>query len=71
MSLSGTGLIDLVHELAEQLAVLRLIDGLQVRAQDLDAVFIEDAGIGQLYDQVQAGLTAQGTQHGIPDAPCR
>ena len=58
-------LLDLLHQVTEELTVFGLVDGFQVGSQDLDAVFLQDAGIGQFDDEIESGLSAQGTEHGI------
>ena len=56
---------DLLHALLEQLAVLGLADGLQTRADDLDAVALQDAPLGGGHGEVERGLAAQGGQDGL------
>ena len=53
------------HALVEQLTVLAALDGFKVATDHLDAVFLQDAGFGQLNRRVQAGLPAQGGQQRI------
>ena len=56
---------DLLHQLAEQLPVLGTVDGQKVRSQDLHPVFVQDAVLMQLHDQVQPGLSSKGAQDRI------
>ena len=51
---------ELVHGLAELLAVLAALDGRQVAADHLDAVLVEHARLGELNGRVEARLAAQG-----------
>ena len=53
------------HALVEQLAVLAAVDGFKVATDHLDAVFLKNAGFGQLNRGVQTGLPAQGGQKRI------
>ena len=53
---------DLGHRLAEQLAVLGLVDRLGPRADHLDAVFVEHAGAMQAERGVERRLAAHGRQ---------
>ncbi len=61
----GHRLADLQHPGLEQLAVFGHLDGLERRAQQLDAVLREHAGLGQLDRQVEPGLAAQGRQQRV------
>ena len=53
---------DLGHRLAEQLAVLGLVDHLGAGADHLDTVFVEHAGAMQAERGVERGLPAHGRQ---------
>ena len=53
---------DLDHALLEELAVLALVDRVGLRADHLDAVFLEDARLVQLHRKIERGLAAQGRQ---------
>ena len=53
------------HELLEDLAVFALVDRLEVRADQLDVVLLEDAVVVQLDRRVQRGLAAEGRQDRI------
>ena len=55
----GVRLADPVEQVAERLAVLGHVDGLEGRAQELDGVALEDAGPGQRRGQVERGLAAE------------
>ena len=56
---------DGAHRLAEQLAVLRLVDGVGVGADHLDAEFVEDAHLLQRQGGVEGRLPAHGRQQGV------
>ena len=58
-------LADLLHGVLEQLAILGLVDGLHVGADQLDAVGLQKALLVQLHGQGQAGLAAQPRQHAV------
>ncbi len=53
------------HEVLEELAVFALADGIDLRADELDAVLLEDARVVQGDRRVQRGLAAQRRQHRI------
>jgi hypothetical protein len=53
------------HELLEDLAVFALVDRLEVRADELDAVLLEDAVVVQVDRRVERGLSAEGRQDGV------
>ena len=57
-----TGLDD---EVLEELAVLPLLDGLEVGPDELDVVLFQDAVLVQLDRRVEGGLTAEGRQDRI------
>ncbi len=59
------GLMQLLHRLLEQFAVLGAVDGLRLAGQQADAGAVEVAGAGQLHGEVQAHLTAQVGQHRV------
>ncbi len=56
---------DLLHRLAELEAILGDLDGVDLRADQLDAVLVEDAGLGQIDGEVQRGLPADGGQQRV------
>ncbi len=56
---------DLVHRLFEQLAVLADPDGVDIRADHLDAELFEDSLLEQLHREVQSCLAANCRQHGV------
>ncbi len=47
------------------MAVLAALDGIDLHADDLDAVLLEHARLGQLRREVQPGLAAQVRQQGV------
>ena len=59
------GLADLLHGVFEHLAVLRLVDGLPVGAQQLDVVGGQEALLIQLHGEGQTGLSAQGGKEAV------
>ena len=59
--LSATG----DHQLLEDLPIFALVDGLEVGANQLDVVFLQDAVLVQFDRRVESGLAAQGWQDGI------
>ena len=56
---------DPFHRLFEQVAVFRFLNGSQVGANQLHAMALECAVLGQAHGQVQRGLAAHGGQQGI------
>ncbi len=50
------------HRVFEQQAVFGLLDGAELRADELHAVLLEHAAVGQLDREVQRGLSADGRQ---------
>ena len=50
---------------AEELAVLRRLDGGQLGADHLDAVALEGAVVREGHGQVEPGLAAEGGQQGV------
>ena len=58
-------LVDVLHGFLEEFAVFRFFNSRQVRTQELDVIFFQDAGIGQLDSHVQADLAAEGSQQAI------
>ena len=56
---------DLGHRLAEQLAVLRLVDGVGGGADHLDAEFLQHAHLAQGQRAVERGLPAHGGQQRV------
>ena len=56
---------DFAHGVAEELTVLGQVNGLEPGADQLHPVLVEDAGLGELDRQVEAGLTAQGRQQRV------
>ena len=68
--------MDGLHGLLELQAILSLLDGLAAGAQQLHAVLLQEALLGQLHGQGQAALAAQGGQQAVrllleDDAPQR
>ena len=61
----GDRLADALQQLLEQLAVLGLLDRLERRAEQPDVVLLEDARVGELRRQVEAGLAAERRQQAI------
>ena len=75
------GLVDLIHVVAhsgagglaadggddvlELLAVLAALDGVNIGADELDAVLVQNSLAVKLNCSVQRGLAAQGSQHGV------
>ncbi len=55
---------DLVHGVFEQETVFGLLDGVQLGADQLDAVLVEDAGVGHVDREVEGGLAADCGQDG-------
>ena len=60
-----TGLTDLLHGVLEHLAVLRLVDGGALGAQQTHIVLRQESILIQLHRQGQAGLSAQGGEQAI------
>ena len=55
---------DFGHGVFEEQPVFRHLDGPELRANQFDVVFLQHAGIGQLYCQIKRGLSADGGQQG-------
>src|SRR5215469_7147540 len=53
---------DLRHCIFEEQAVFALLDGVQLRSDELGAELLEDPGVGQLDCEVERGLSANGGQ---------
>ena len=51
---------DLAHRVFEQQPIFGLLDGIQLRADQLDAVLIQHARFGQRHGKIQSGLAADG-----------
>ncbi len=49
---------DLAHRVFEEQAIFGLLDGVDFRADQFDAVLIEHAGLGQFDGEIQTGLAA-------------
>ena len=62
---AGTFQADLLHASLEQLAILGLADRLGAGADQDAAMALERARLVQRHADVQAGLPAQGRQHGV------
>ena len=60
----------LVHGVLELDAVLAALDGIDIDADHLHIVFLEDAGLVQLRAQVQAGLSAEVRQQSVGTLLC-
>ena len=56
---------DLRHRVAEEQAVFGHLDRLDRGADQLDAVFLEHAALGERHRQVERGLAADGRQHRV------
>ncbi len=56
---------DVLDGLLESVAFLGLLDRAEVRAEELDAVFLEDAAFGQGDGGVETGLAPQGGQEAV------
>ena len=56
---------DLFHRVAEQQAIFAKLDGVDVRADQLDAVLVEHAGVVQRDGEIQRGLSADGGQNRV------
>ena len=56
---------DLAHRVLEEEAVFGLLDGVDLGADQLDAIFLQDAGFGKLDGEVQSGLAAHGGKQRI------
>ncbi len=56
---------DAVHRVAEELAVFRHLDRLALRADHLDAEFLQHAHIGERQRGVERGLAAHGRQQRV------
>ena len=56
---------DLAHRVFEEQAVFGLLDGVDLGADQLDAVFFEHAGFGQFDREIQAGLAADGGEQRV------
>ena len=59
------GLAEAEAELLEELAVLGLLDALEGGSEDFDVALVEDAFLGQLDGEVQAGLAAEARDEGV------
>ena len=60
---------DFGDDVLELLPVLAALDGLEVGADQLDAVAVQDAVLVQGDGGVQRGLSAEGGQHGVDRLP--
>jgi len=58
-------LADFREHLLERLTVLGLPDGVDVRAEKADLVTLQDACLGQVGGEIQAGLAAQRGEQGV------
>ena len=56
---------DLAHGVFEQQAVFGLLDGVDLGADQLHAIVIEHARLGQFHRKIQAGLPADGGEQRI------
>jgi hypothetical protein len=56
---------DLLHGLLEELTILSLVDGVQLGADELDAVFLQGARLGESLREVERGLAAHGGQQRV------
>ena len=55
---------DLGHRIFEEQAVFALLDGVELRADELRAVLFEDAAVGEFDGEIESGLSADGGKHG-------
>ncbi|OQC02603.1 MAG: hypothetical protein BWX80_03078 [Candidatus Hydrogenedentes bacterium ADurb.Bin101] len=56
---------DGIHGFLERFAVFPAFDGIQLDADDLDIIFVQHPGLGQLRGKIQAALAAQVRQQRI------
>ncbi len=56
---------DLAHRIFEEQAVFGLLDGVDLGADQLDAVLIQDAGFGEFDREIQPGLAADGGEQRV------
>ena len=56
---------DLAHRVFEQQAVFGLLDGVDLGADQFDAVLVEHAGFGEFDGEIQAGLAADGGEQRV------
>jgi hypothetical protein len=61
----GNGLPDVDEKLLEGLAVLGLLDRAERRAEHPHAVALEDAGLGELHGEVEAGLATERREQAV------
>ena len=59
------GLVQLLHRVLEQLAVLGAVNRVGLAGQQADAAAVQKSAAGQLHRQVQAHLAAQVRQDGV------
>ena len=59
------GLVQLLHRVLKELAVLGTVDRVRLAGQQADAAAIEETAAGQLHREVQAHLAAQVRQDGV------
>ena len=64
-------LAQLVHELLEQVTVLRLLNGGELGSQQFDAQLVEDPGLSQFGGHVETSLAAQGGDDGVGTFPAQ
>ena len=61
---------DLAHRVLEQQAVFGLLDGVDLGADQFDAVLVQHAGFGQFDGEVEAGLAADGGEQRVGPFAC-
>ena len=61
----GDGLSDVDQQVAKELAVLRVAYRVEGRAEEPDAVPVEDTGVGEVDREVETGLAAEGGQDAV------
>ena len=61
---------DLAHRVLEQQAVFGLLDGVDLGADQFDAVLVEHARFGQFHREIQAGLPAHGGEQRVGPLAC-
>ena len=63
------GFADFDEQVAEQLAVFGAADGIERRAEQPDAVAVENAGVGELDGEIQSRLPAERGQNAVRPLP--
>ena len=55
---------DALHRVFEEQAVFSLLDGRELRANEVHVVLVENAAVGEFDGKVERGLSANGGEHG-------